>query len=296
MLSTTNISRAVTLSYLGVANPIVSVFTLRFYGPDLHIDYRAPIPSTSLCAVYYCAQLWNVSVTNGLPSTTTLQSWQNSTSINVGSLSQPQDYQDLFLFPPFLSSTESPTNLKNFFISSSAQYLLATYLGNVLAGNASVPRNLTGPNTDILASDGDLTRVLIHKNNPGDVNSTLHTMTLAMTDYLRQATTNEPYNVTGYLLVTETMINVRWPWMVLPVALVALATGFLVAVIWKSRGKVVWKSAVLAGMFHGFDGGAGKVSEMDSRARKMKVRLGQHGEGTKLVEVEMACLGTDNVI
>ncbi|KAJ6032736.1 hypothetical protein N7540_003468 [Penicillium herquei] len=59
--------------------------------------------------------------------------------------------------------------------------------------------------------------------------------------------------ITGTVYTTEVIIRVRWAWMILPTLLVVLANVFLACTIYASRKKILWKSSILALLFHGLD-------------------------------------------
>lgn len=102
----------------------------------------------------------------------------------------------------------------------------------------------------------------------------------------------------GTVLVSEVFVSVDWAWLVLPAALVVLGIVFLVLTIVMNRQQrlFVWKSSILAVLFHGLvgvgegegdgdgdgDGGGGNrdlktdtAAEMDRMAQNIHARLRQ---------------------
>ena len=71
--------------------------------------------------------------------------------------------------------------------------------------------------------------------------------------------------VKGTAIGSETYINIRWPYLVLPSLVVGLAIVFLALTIWRSRqrGVPTWKSSVLASVVHANQA----VEEMGTAAR-----------------------------
>jgi hypothetical protein len=89
-----------------------------------------------------------------------------------------------------------------------------------------------------------------------------------------------------YAYKLETFVYVKWPWLTMPIALVALSILFLIAtMILNSRKRALaWKSNSLALLFHGLEGvemreaGEG-VGRMDGIARRTRVRLARSAAG-----------------
>jgi hypothetical protein len=81
----------------------------------------------------------------------------------------------------------------------------------------------------------------------------------------------------------ETFISVRWGYFALPVVLVCLTLGLLVAVILENRRNTeigVWKSSILASMVHGLDDKArstlqstSRLSDVFKHAKMLNVKL-----------------------
>jgi hypothetical protein len=102
----------------------------------------------------------------------------------------------------------------------------------------------------------------------------------SMTTYIRSSGLSGTENATGTAYRLETFVHVKWPWLAMPVALVAFSGLFLtVTMIVNSRKNVLaWKSNSLALLFHGLEGvdirGAGEgLGQMDDIARKTRVKL-----------------------
>jgi hypothetical protein len=88
-------------------------------------------------------------------------------------------------------------------------------------------------------------------------------------------------NVTGSYMDSETLIQVRWEWLLLPVTLNVLGYIVLYSVIRTSKKtgqKQLWKSSTLASLYHGLDqtritSVAETVTEMENAAGRVTVRL-----------------------
>ncbi|GIZ46954.1 hypothetical protein CKM354_001005600 [Cercospora kikuchii] len=99
----------------------------------------------------------------------------------------------------------------------------------------------------------------------------------------------------GTMQWTEIRIVVHWPWMVLPCAVVLFSTALLSIsiVVSYEKQRTVWKSSLLASLFHGLQGwrddelDALKLEDMERRAKEMRASLKPGLDGSiKLVKHE----------
>lgn len=80
--------------------------------------------------------------------------------------------------------------------------------------------------------------------NSANISDSVRQMAVSMTDRMRSNKNSS--HVTGTAYRTITYINVRWPWIILPAALVVLSALLFAAMIKTTRGdSVLWKSSVL---------------------------------------------------
>jgi hypothetical protein len=115
---------------------------------------------------------------------------------------------------------------------------------------------------------------------------------LSMTNSIR--TGPNQTEVHGSVLVAEQHIEVRWPWMILPAALVLLSVVFLiVSMILATRRCAGWKSSALPSFYHGFSNSEldtsesqpGDIDDMERSARRIYARLGTDDNGrTRLIQ------------
>jgi len=100
--------------------------------------------------------------------------------------------------------------------------------------------------------------------------------------------------VHGTVEVSEQHIKVRWPWMILPAALVSLSVIFMVStMVMATRRCAGWKSSALPSFYHGFadwemsERYQGDIEGMERSAKSIYARLGTDGEGrTRLVRTD----------
>lgn len=102
----------------------------------------------------------------------------------------------------------------------------------------------------------------------------------------------------GIALAPVAFVETNYLWLLLPIGLVSLTLVFLFATILKSQrlGSRVWKSSNLAmlqglhGDLHAELGGLSSITEMEDKARDVKIRLNmeggkaEHGVEYRLVE------------
>jgi hypothetical protein len=98
---------------------------------------------------------------------------------------------------------------------------------------------------------------------------------------------------TGNAVAYQTIVEVRWAWLTLPIILELMALVFLIAVIFDSRRAEVpvWKGFILAALYHGFgaflvDERVGSASEMAEMAHTTRVRLvsNSNADGTLMLK------------
>jgi hypothetical protein len=99
----------------------------------------------------------------------------------------------------------------------------------------------------------------------------------------------------GTVEVSEQHIHVRWPWMILPAALVLLSVIFLVAtMVLATRRCAGWKSSALPSFYHGLAAWdlptphQGDIEDMQRSAKGIDARLGTDEQGrVKLMRTDM---------
>lgn len=92
--------------------------------------------------------------------------------------------------------------------------------------------------------------------------------------------------VHGTVEFSEQHIQVHWPWMILPAALVLLSVIFMITtMVLASRRFAGWKSSALPSFYHGFAAWdvskpyRGDIEDMQHSAREVYVRLGTDEAG-----------------
>lgn len=89
---------------------------------------------------------------------------------------------------------------------------------------------------------------------------------------------NSNITIPGTIYTDEVIVRVQWAWIILPTLLVILGNVFLVWTTYASKKKIIWKSSVLAFLFHGLDDQKERddcmtASGMEKLAEAMHVQL-----------------------
>lgn len=99
--------------------------------------------------------------------------------------------------------------------------------------------------------------------------------------------------VHGTAHASEIYVEVKWLWLILPTILVVSGTTFIAIVIFQSRknGESLWKSSVLAFLYHGLhdvekDESMAAASVMEKKAEELVVRLQASEDGGLILQEE----------
>jgi hypothetical protein len=164
-------------------------------------------------------------------------------------------------------------------------------------GDASIPcagpRNISGMvigNSSLLDETSQnpttfspaVTELLFNSPNLGEL---FQNIADSITNEMRKNADNQT-PLTGHLGTVRTVIDVRWAWIAFPAFLVIASLGFfLLSMIESSRHKApLWKSSILAVLYHGIEEkarstvqSAEKASEMERESEEFNVQLRRSG-------------------
>jgi len=114
----------------------------------------------------------------------------------------------------------------------------------------------------------------------------MHSMSEALNQLMRARSQDR---ATGGFDSYERILQVRWWWLVLPVAFEVLGVGFLLAIVCrKRRAAGLWKDSLLAVLYHGLEDDHGTsvgmetLSEMSSAAKMTQAKLQPREEGGRV--------------
>ncbi|KAK8096130.1 hypothetical protein PG999_014152 [Apiospora kogelbergensis] len=264
-----------TANFNGTQPTVASISTMRGLH-DLSSQYLYGIIANE-CVLYYCVNEYKAEVKNGVFNETVIKSHTLDRDPGIGENGMLENIT--ITIPPSGNRTE-PTDYTMLNVAAAA---INFHLNHFWTGN------VTGSTGEEMASS-DVVRALYDLGDDGSgsgapkpgggENVTIAAVAAAMTKVMRsnldvkaaaakatdksqaaalaeKASENE---VVGVTWVEETYVTVRWPWMILPIALEALAFSFLLVVIiqCKTSGVAIWKSSTLPML-------NGKVSDLMQR-------------------------------
>jgi len=246
-----------------------------------------PQPRATECTLYFCINTYETLVRGGQLSENRTHV---STSSNTTSLVDDV-LQDFALTPSTCyfnkTHTQDPhSDYKNcvYKVDEFSRLALRNSISPLLNGTAlsqSTYRQIwTDPIEALYGTAGTFT----------DIESTFRSLASALTTNARTRICNA--RVEGTAWTSQSFVHVRWQWMALPLALLALGVSFLVGTVVKTRNQHIWKSSPLALLISNLPSGASlftesgpTLSNMDQSAKELKVRLETSSEGISFESV-----------
>lgn len=285
-----------SINFPNVVNPIVDVLIVGTPGPTSNI-YANSTPTAIECVLSWCVQRLESSFYSGHVKENLIQTpFENNTSTGFpwltkegpdGQITQAYLY-DIILQPPNESTVNGNFGENNFKFGMS--HLYAEQIIFALDGFA--PSFLTMANQSASPLFKYLNRGpptdRIMSNNPwlppNDASSHMNDLARALTIAIRntQSSDGSFELITGTAWDSENRVEIRWLWMILPVALLACGLAFLLSTVVKSSKDDVgiWKTSVLAILFNGLGedvqqnvGPGCRMGEAREKADKLMVKL-----------------------
>ena len=247
----------------GVDVPVITSLRVRYDGPLVYTHANLSVwekkPNLTQCAIYLCERQYSNSDSRRFPKLLKTQplspvSYDESLS-RAGSK---------YLVPPYGFTKLAPNN----------SYMLMDYLPvwQIGVDISKVLRTDTDTSsvlgTDFLASDDRLSEKMA-------------SLATSLTDILRN-TNKSIIKVPGQAFRNEGYIHIRWPYVILPIAIVVLSTALLVATAQSGRSlqPVLWKNSVLPLIVGRFETGSGDdlsdlkhVDELERKSKKIKISV-----------------------
>ena len=273
------------ITFAGVKNPLATVAYVELALNESRKSSNAPLSdiiyfkNVTGCSLSTCRRDYYIRVTDGLPrirtnnsdfgtvylKNTTTENEDGSTS-DFGTLCwmpgplDPNGYQESYNF--------SFCNDQMLGLATARQYLPHTFDETIFLEGA--PRWANN-------GDNDWTRMEFFQRVGFE--KIMENIAASLTKFGLQRTAN---TVNGKVTLTKAFVNVRWLWIIYPVALVVAAVVFLVVtVILNKRSNLpLWKSSALASYYHGLERLDDEVydkylttSAMEKKAEREEVRL-----------------------
>ncbi|KAL4923316.1 DUF3176 domain-containing protein [Aspergillus undulatus] len=251
--------------------------------------YGATAISATECALYYCIETYEAIVREGEFSETRTSV---STASNTSSSSMAAT-ENFVLTPdvcyvngtrcekPYMNNTEDCVYKVNWL----SRLAMSNSLSPLLQGKGSLfisNRPSWKPET--------LEAVYGTQGNYTDIASMFESLASSLTLQARSKVCDA--TVTGISWTVQSFVHVRWPWMILPGALVLLSGFFLLITILHTRNQYIWKSSPLALLFSDLTVDAPSplkadptLKGMEDTSRKMEVWLETSAEGVRLKAV-----------
>ena len=154
------------------------------------------------------------------------------------------------------------TLLSSYYAQAYDETLTAAYLATLFNLNES-ENGLLPTQLDLNYNPGALQALVFSSD---DLNTTFSRLADALSECIR--TGPDSVNAIGQALVSKSFVHVRWVWLALPLALIAITCILLPIVAVKSRSEKVaaWKNDPLALLFHHVDDAIGILPpESDSK-------------------------------
>lgn len=304
-------------TYAGVANPQLVMAHAEFSLPAnyslrstarLDIGPDLKVTKATQCALTVCLQEYEISVSNGAVSS-------NTTSADFGEIlyvditngsvyaefpeekakdSDPHRLGSMglsrFWKPANRPGTDlTPTNTSSIWLNASEfafEPPALTVLSSYIEGDSASRLLITQNSSQDLGYEETDPAILKTIENGLD-----HTMGKIASSLTRSAMKHSNTQVNGTISSAKVYVSVNWAWITLPAALQALGVTFLVLTILTNRRRrlQLWKTSLLAVLFHGLDGWRSvddrhaTVSQMEWDAQGLEVELKAAGEGKDLM-------------
>lgn len=245
-------------------------------------NYLKETPIAYECALYFCVQTYNVTVTNTKTETQIVSTWYNDTAPNavIGAddriLQRPADQ-------PIAQMPNAPNATFN--IPGPTFDTALWYLNKTISGTALIWTS------EVRSDDEAVNEVLQALQSSRDVGALMGNLTTSYTNQMREMdSARRDGQVYGETLTMVPHVRVKWAWLSLPALLVGLSIMFQMTtmVIAKDSGVPEWKESSLAVLFHGLGGqlekvehaeGLNRTSQMNQAGRLRKVALGKDPYG-----------------
>ncbi|KAI0514514.1 hypothetical protein F5B22DRAFT_656736 [Xylaria bambusicola] len=298
--------------------PILRFHHIQFEIKNQHEQARISVKNANSCDLTPCIKNYSLSISNGVPTMDVVSERYGSWYYNI--TSQKRDPYDPYYVNTEIWWTDIPgrngmilnaSDIDPYTDSSPGDFALSLEWNTNPFYKAYDLGLYTGELTtyETLAADGqncisNITGIHFHKNYPPDSGPFYYAgedvfltrikemggLTLAFpriaaaaSRYLRDEGADA---VEGEAYRSIIVVEVRWPWLVLPVTTWLCAVVFLALTMWLCRGsdKVLWKTSSLPLIYHGFedqdvatakstDGGIERVSGMEKVSQSLYARI-----------------------
>ncbi|GAB7348654.1 hypothetical protein MBLNU459_g7022t1 [Dothideomycetes sp. NU459] len=274
-------------SALTDVQPLISYFSAMSY----NVTGLAEAPSAAECAIYWCVAEFNTSMTNANLTQTALNTWGNATYATAYGKNE-----DIYIFPDRCPLNGTDADVRSPDCTYSVGYLAQRGLQNFLPGFFNGSASWVGHGWSIDTETVQALYSIASGDMLASATDIMRYLCAYMTRNIRETSpwSNHHFQTSsGDVEWSELRYHVRWPWMILPSALVFLSSILLLVTIIRSRGYEKWKSSALAMMYNGIHedhrlrfGPDASIVHMNEAAETMEYRLatGAHPKDYRLVK------------
>lgn len=245
--------------------------------------------SATECALYFCVETYESVVREGEFS-------ESRTSISAASNTSSSwtDATDNFALTPDVCWVNGTRYEKPYTNTTENCVYTVNWLSRLALSNSLSPL-LHGKGSLFISnrpswSPATIEAIYGTQGNITDLSSLFTSLASSLTLHARSKVCTA--TVPGVTWSLQSFVHVRWPWMVLPGALVVLSSVFLVITILHTRNQYIWKSSPLALLFSDLAVDAAvplrsdpTLKGMEDTSRKMEVWLETSAEGVRLKAV-----------
>ncbi|KAI0965900.1 hypothetical protein F4678DRAFT_476309 [Xylaria arbuscula] len=278
--------------------PHSSIVRLIFMGTEAYDGRAGEVkPWARQCTLSVCVQTLKTTISDGVLDEKTVGIKTNSTVLDNSDLNDGYDHNVYIAGEDgtqYQLGIEAMLGMRGWFstlfTNGSASRSTSTY-NRTITDNSVVVNLTVGISSGETFFDSDIVTAFYWNYyeyaNGLDllVNDTATSMTVAFRSF------SGAVPVSGHAASTESYVQVRWAFAIVPIFVVVGAAVFLLAMIYQSRKSTtqVWKSSALAMLFHGLDDNAKNhfvrsrsLKEQNAQAFATKVQLEESGDVTLL--------------
>ncbi|KAJ8120765.1 hypothetical protein ONZ43_g2610 [Nemania bipapillata] len=278
--------------------PHSSILRIIFIGTESYDGKAGEIkPWSRQCTISACLQTLESTVVNGIMAEKIVDTQINRTVLDNSNLEDGRDHGVYVVGgdgTEYLLSIEAMLSMRGWFSSlfanGSASRTASSY-NRTITDNSVVVNLTVGISSGETFFDSDIVTAFYwnYYEYANGLDLLVDDLATSMTVAFRSFAGAVP--VAGRAIYMESYVYVRWGFAVVPIIVVVGAAVFLVATIYQSERSTtkIWKSSVLAVLFHGLDSRTkahfaytNTLREQKELARLTKVRLEELDDGTLL--------------
>lgn len=230
----------------------------------LMIDASSRSVSATACGLWFCAQAYETSVSNGVSTQKTIGTW-SETIIKTNN-----DLENSIL--PWVNFTNIPADIQLNTTYSIGTSVMSAFEQNPIFSDANVRYG-----TDVLDWYDYSSTTVRTLMSIADYDTWIELFALGMSNNVRSTgTASIPADTyAGTVLTSVAHVHVRWGWLAFPASMVAASLVFLLACIWQTHQLHVppWKGDALALLRSGLDEDIQSEFTSGWEVRQEKVRL-----------------------